>query len=74
MPGFFRVPVTSPSALERGGAMARIGDLGRAAGRLPSKMMRSQDEPSLRPALAGYSSGPRPNSRVFGRYESAVSR
>ena len=67
MPGFFRVPPTSPSGLERGGAIARIGVGGSAAGTAPSKMIRSQAVPSVRTAPAGYSSGVSPNRRLFGR-------
>ena len=67
MPGFFKLPVTSPSALERGGAMARIGVAGRVAGTVPSKMIRSHAVPSDRAAPAGYSDGFRPKRRLFGR-------
>ena len=48
MPGSFSVPVTTPSGLVAGGAIARIGVVGRVAGRLPSKIVRSHGRPSVR--------------------------
>jgi hypothetical protein len=41
MPGSVSEPTTSPSGLVAGGAIARIADRGRVAGRKPSKMIRS---------------------------------
>ena len=74
MAGFASTPPTSPSPLLIGGAIARIGVAASVAGTYPSKMIRSQLVPSLRTAPAGYSAGVSPKSRLFGRYDRAVSR
>ena len=48
MPGSLSVPVTTPSALVRGGAIARMGVVGSVLGRFDSKIVRSHGRPSVR--------------------------
>ena len=68
MPGSFSVPVTSPSGLVRGGAIARIGRR-----RQRRRQVALEDDEVPRPAVlalpsqAPYSSGVTPYSSTFGQ-------